>query len=606
MNSILDVLRRRCREGDDRPCLSDGDRQSYAASDILRCVGQLSRRLTAAGVPSDGRVAILLPDDIGLCLAFLGVSGHCAAAPLSPKASEGDLAGWLDDLQPQALLTGRGHGDAAERQALRLGIPVMWFDTEDDTSGPEGDANTPAPGSGDTALILHTSGTTARAKMVPLTHGNLLRSAENIARTLHLGPGDRCLNVMPMFHIHGLVACLLAPLVSGGQIIVAGSQDAGTFFRLLRVTGATWYSAVPTRHAHLLERLATEPGSAGGHALRFIRSSSAALPNRLLEGLEATFGVPVIESYGMTEAAHQMCSNPLPPGIRKAGSVGLPAGPEVAVVDAAGRRLPVGVVGDIVIRGENVTPGYLHLSQERQERLEGGWFRTGDLGHLDADGYLYLQGRAKEIVNRGGEKVSPAEVDARLLTHPAVAEAVSFAVPHPTLGEDLVAAIVMQPGGSDEEAELRAYLFDHLSPHKVPSRILIVDSIPKSSIGKVQRNRLADAWAGLLAHRPAVPASDTERLVMDVFQEVIPGHPYPGREDNFFSLGGDSLHGIRAAQELGARFGIELPGHAIFRYPTPALLGRHIDGLRREVLRKSLVARLGTLTQEQRDALLGP
>jgi len=340
--------------------------------------------------------------------------------------------------------------------------------------------------------------------------------------------------------------------------------------------------------------------------LRFIRSSSAALPNRLLEGLEATFGVPVIEAYGMTEAAHQMCSNPLPPGIRKAGSVGLPAGPEVAVVDAAGRRLPVGVVGDIVIRGENVTPGYLHLSQERQERLEGGWFRTGDLGHLDADGYLFLQGRAKEIVNRGGEKVSPAEVDARLLTHPAVAEAVSFAVPHPTLGEDLVAAIVMQPGGSDGEAELRAYLFDHLSPHKVPSRILIVDSIPKSSIGKVQRNRLADAWAGLLAHRPAVPASDTERLVMDVFQEVIPGHPYPGREDNFFSLGGDSLHGIRAAQELGARFGIELPGHAIFRYPTPALLGRHIDGLRREVLRKSLVARLGTLTQEQRDALLGP
>jgi acyl-CoA synthetase (AMP-forming)/AMP-acid ligase II len=582
--------------------LEDGSSHFLDRSKILSLTSSGIVALEKEGIRRSDRVAIILPDGFELALAFLCVSSHCIAAPLNPKASLSDLTAWLEDLQPSAVLVSEKSTDNAREAAHRLGIPVLEQDAfpriEDDSR------DLSLPGPDDVALILHTSGTTAKPKMVPLTHGNLLRSALNIADTLRLGPDDVCLNLMPMFHIHGIVACLLAPLVSGGRVVVPGPIEPEDFFRLLKERGATWYSAVPTRHAHLLEYMQANTGCAHGHGLRFVRSSSAALPMRMLEVLETAFGVPVIEAYGMTEAAHQMCSNPLPPAVRKPGSVGLPAGPQVRVVDSEGNELPRGETGEVVIKGDNVTPGYLNLPEERQERFEGGWFRTGDLGHMDEDGYLFLLGRAKEIVNRGGEKVSPAEVDACLLAHEAVAEAVCFGVPHPSLGEDLAAAVVLQPGAVADEPSLRNDLFDRLSDFKIPSRILIVDSIPKSSIGKVQRKRMADWLKPLLESGSDGPANDTERFLVELFRDIIPGSPEVGRKGNFFGLGGDSLHAIRAAHRIVEKYGIELPPHEVFRYPTPENLGVRIEVLRKEKLLRSLEARLSSLSEEQVRELL--
>ena len=604
MSTICQVLREDRISNPSFIFLEDGVQRSFSRSEIILFASALGEVLEAKEIRREDRIAILLPDGARLCVAFLGLSCHCIAAPLNPAASLPDLLSWLEDLEPRAIMVGEGSPPAALEAAEKIGLPLIHF--EDIAVPIHGTTPSihPEPRPEDVALILHTSGTTAKAKMVPLTHGNLIRSASNIADALKLRPEDLCLNVMPMFHIHGIVACLLAPLVSGGRVLVSEGIDATRFFGFLKARKATWYSAVPTRHNNLLDHLKAYPGLQEGHHLRFIRSSSSALPVALFDSLESAFGVPVIEAYGMTEAAHQMCSNPLPPAVRKPGSVGLPMGPEVSVVDSQGKEVVSGEVGEVVIRGDNVTPGYLNLPEERQERLEGGWFRTGDLGHMDNDGYLFLHGRVKEIVNRGGEKVSPAEVDACLLRHEAVAEAACFAVPHPSLGEDLAAAVVLHKGFDADETTLRTYLFDRLSHYKIPSRILVIDTIPKSSIGKVQRRQLANRLEHMLQAGSEKPTDEAERYLAEVFRDAISGCMDVGRAANFFGLGGDSLQAIRAAQRIGTRYDIELPAHEVFRHPTPQTLATRISVLRKEALMKSLEKRLANLPQEQIDALL--
>ena len=604
MSTICQVLREDHISNPSFIFLEDGVQRSFSRSEIVLFASALGEVLEAKEIRREDRIAILLPDGARLCVAFLGLSCHCIAAPLNPAASLPDLLSWLEDLEPRAIMVGEGSPPVALEAAEKMGLPLIHFE---DIAVPI-DGTTPSihpePRPEDVALILHTSGTTAKAKMVPLTHENLMRSASNIADALKLRPEDLCLNVMPMFHIHGIVACLLAPLVSGGRVLVSEGIDATRFFGFLKARKATWYSAVPTRHNNLLDHLKAYPGLQEGHHLRFIRSSSSALPLALFDSLESAFGVPVIEAYGMTEAAHQMCSNQLPPAVRKPGSVGLPMGPEVSVVDSQGKDVVSGEVGEVVIRGDNATPGYLNLPEERQERLEGGWFRTGDLGQMDNDGYLFLHGRVKEIVNRGGEKVSPAEVDACLLRHEAVAEAACFAVPHPSLGEDLAAAVVLHKGFDADETTLRSYLFDRLSHYKIPSRILVIDSIPKSSIGKVQRRQLANRLEHMLQAGSEKPTDEAERFLAEVFRDAISGCMDVGRAANFFGLGGDSLQAIRAAQRIGTRYDIELPAHEVFRHPTPQTLATRISVLRKEALMKSLEKRLANLPQEQIEALL--
>ena len=340
------------------------------------------------------------------------------------------------------------------------------------------------------ALILHTSGTTSRPKIVPLHHANIWTSARNIAASLELSENDRALNVMPLFHIHGLIAGLCAPLSRGGSVFCTPGFNALKFFAEMEEARPTWYTAVPTMHQTILTRAGRHKEIIARRPLRFVRSSSSSLPPTVIGELEAAFKCPVIEAYGMTEATHQMASNPLN-GIRKPGSVGVPAGPEIAIMDEAGRLMGPGETGEVVIRGENVTAAYENNPKANGEAFVDGWFRTGDQGVIDADGYLTLTGRLKEIINRGGEKISPREVDEALMDHPAVLQAVAFAVPHPMLGEDVGAAVVLREGLSATEQELGAFLSERLAAFKTPRKILFLAEIPKGATGKLQRIGLA-------------------------------------------------------------------------------------------------------------------
>jgi acyl-CoA synthetase (AMP-forming)/AMP-acid ligase II len=388
--------------------------------------------------------------------------------------------------------------------ARSLGIAVLTlhvpegarageFVLEADPGVDLGPAASPGPAEpDDIALVLHTSGTTSRPKIVPLLHRNVCASAQNIRTTLSLTPEDRCLNVMPLFHIHGLMAPVLSSLASGASVSCTPGFNALKFFSWLEEVAPTWYSAVPTMHQTILARAGRNTEIVAGARLRFIRSSSASLPPQVLGELEAVFGVPVVEAYAMTEASHQMTCNQLPPGVRKAGTVGPAAGPEVSIMDDDGNLLEPGIVGEIVIRGPNVTPGYENNPEANTTAFTHGWFRTGDQGVMDEDRFVTLTGRLKEIINRGGEKISPKEVDEVLMDHPAVQQVVTFAVPHDKLGEEVAAAVVLREGAEATPAEIREFAAERLAAFKVPRTVVMLDEIPKGPTGKLRRIGLAE------------------------------------------------------------------------------------------------------------------
>ena len=456
-------------------------------SEVERLAGELRR----AGIGAGDRVVIVLPNGPEMALLFLAATAAGCAAPLNPKYREEEFRFYLDDLGACALVTPEGEmpaahaaaPDAMTKIAVRGTVPGLELLVD----RPRKSATRP-PLPQDEALVLHTSGTTSRPKIVPLRHSNLARSARNVAASLELGAADRSLNVMPLFHIHGLVAGLLAPLSVGGSVVATPGFDALRFHGWLDRHCPTYYTAVPTMHQMVMTR-ASGPRET---TLRFVRSSSASLPVAVLEDLGALFGVPVIEAYGMTEASHQMAGNPLPPLPAKPGSVGLATGIEIAILDGADRPVPAGERGEVGIKGPTVVDGYENNPEANASAFTAGWFRTGDEGMLDDDGYLFLTGRLKEQINRGGEKISPLEIDEALLRHPAVGQAVAFAIPHDKLGEDVGAAVVLMEGATADAGELRAYLSERLAPFKMPRTIVFIDEIPKGATGKVQRIGLAE------------------------------------------------------------------------------------------------------------------
>jgi acyl-CoA synthetase (AMP-forming)/AMP-acid ligase II/acyl carrier protein len=430
------------------------------------------------------------------------------------------------------------------------------------------------PQANDIALILHTSGTTSRPKMVPLTQANLIASAGNIAATLRLNEADLCLNVMPLFHIHGLVGALLSSLAAGGSVVCTAGFEIEQFLPWLKIFHPTWYTAVPTIHHAVLSCGQADPTALIGHSLRFIRSSSAALPARVMQGLEESFQVPVIESYGMTEAAHQMASSPLPPGQRKIGSVGPAAGPEVSIMDDTGNLLTSGEIGEVVIRGANVMSGYGN-SEVNAEAFTRGWFRTGDHGYLDKDDYLFISGRLKEIINRGGEKISPREVDEVLLAHSSVEQAVTFGVRHPTLGEEVAAAVVLRPHAQTSVSELRQFVATTLADFKVPRQIVFVDAIPLGATGKVARNGLSEQLADQLKSESGPTQNGLQSALAAIFGEVI-AVEHVGATDDFFDLGGDSLRAFQVISRIRAMFDVNLSIATVFAKSTVAELADEI------------------------------
>ena len=465
-------------------------------------VSQTIASLNLFGIGRGDRVAIVLPNGPEMASAFVCVAAGATAAPLNPAYRAEEFEFYLTDLKSKALIVASGDDTPARAVAKRLNLPVIElhantsaaagsFSVQADGQGAVSAENAGPAGSDDIALILHTSGTTSRPKIVPLTQRNVCASARNVRETLRFTHDDRGLNIMPLFHIHGLIAGLLAPLSAGSQVHCTPGFNALKFFAWMTDAKPTWYSAVPTMHQTILARAANNAEVIAAHPLRFIRSSSASLPPQVLLELEKVFHCPVIESYGMTEAAHQMASNPLPEATRIPGSVGIAAGPEVAIMDDEGKLLPCESIGEVVIRGENVTLGYENNPKANAEAFTHGWFRTGDQGVMNAEGYLTLTGRLKEIINRGGEKISPREIDDVLMDHPAVQQVITFAMPHDKLGEDVAAAVVLREGVSATEKELREFVSRRVADFKVPRKILFLDEIPKGATGKLQRIGLA-------------------------------------------------------------------------------------------------------------------
>ncbi len=558
--------------------LSPGRRPGTYA-DLLKTMEQTAEVLRSMGIGAGDRVAVVLDNGPEAASVFLSIAAVAACAPLNPAYREAEFDFFITDLQPKAIVIGEGSRSPALAVARSRGVPIVTLQVCADQScgtftlHPETPAGPPTvegfAGPADAALLLHTSGTTSRPKLVVLTHENLCHSARNIQRSLELTERDRCLNIMPLFHIHGLAGAVLSSLCAGGSVVCTPGFLAPSFFDWLQEFRPTWYTAVPTMHQAILARSADEFGSADECPLRFIRSCSSALPPQLMSGLEAALGAPVVEAYGMTEAAHQMCCNPLPPRARKPGSVGVATGPQVAIMNDAGDLLPPGERGEVVIQGANVTSGYANNAEANSKAFTNGWFRTGDLGYIDGDGYLFLSGRTKEIINRGGEKISPREIDEALLDHPGVAQALAFAAPDPRLGEDVAAAVVLRPGHKVNERELREFAAQRLSDFKVPRRIVILDEIPKGPTGKPQRIGLAAKLGIVFEQREEFVAARTalETDLCRIWSAVL-GKTEIGVRDTFWNLGGESLLAARMLSQVQRATGAEVPIFAFFATPS--------------------------------------
>ncbi|MBE0658015.1 MAG: AMP-binding protein [Bryobacteraceae bacterium] len=544
-------------------------------------------QLSLVGLTAGDRVALVTANGPGAATSFLAIASTCGCAPLNPAYKAEELEFYLRDLGARAVVTDQGAGSAVRTAAAAAGLPVISMGTRE--AFPRFDAEpfaeSPEPGGispDGTALLLHTSGTTSRPKLVPLLHRNLCASARHIAATLKLTPEDRCLNIMPLFHIHGLVAAVLSTLGAGGSVVCTDGVYGSGFFQWLEEFSPTWYTAVPTMHMGILAKAREHATVIAERPLRFIRSSSSALPPQVLHELEAAFGAPVVEAYGMTEAAHQMACNPLPPEARKPGSVGPAAGPDVAIMDAEGNLLEQGATGEVVIRGANVTPGYLDNPQANETAFTNGWFRTGDQGWIDAGGYLVLTGRLKELINRGGEKISPREIDEVLLDHAEVRQALCFAVPHAQLGEEIGAAVVLATGSAATESDLRRFAAGRLAAFKVPHLICILDEIPKGPTGKPQRIGLA-AKLGLgtmddsvAAAEYRAPSTPLEEQICAIWQQTLK-RDRVGTLDTFSSLGGDSLLAARMLAEVAEATGAAVAFEGFLDEGTVASIAADIE-----------------------------
>jgi acyl-CoA synthetase (AMP-forming)/AMP-acid ligase II/thioesterase domain-containing protein len=572
--TIISMLEVQARQNPEALAILAPGRKPLTYERLQGHVETIGGQLNSLGVGRNDRVSVVLPNGPEMAVTFLATAACATCAPLNPGYRPDEFEFYLMDLQAKALIVQAGDELPVVAVAQKLKIPVIellpaaeqeagLFTLKSIHSGSTASTGWAHPD--DIALVLHTSGTTSRPKIVPLSQANICVSSHNIKTTLQLSAIDRCISVMPLFHIHGLMGALLSSLAAGASIVCTPGFRVSNFFDWTEQFRPTWYTAVPTMHQTILARASQNREIAARCALRFVRSSSSALSPKVMSQMEEAFNAPVIEAYGMTEAAHQMASNPLPPQRRKPGSVGIAAGPEIAIMDEDGKLLSPGEIGEIVIRGANVMRGYEN-NDANATAFTNGWFRTGDQGVMDAEGYLFIKGRLKEIINRGGEKISPREVDDVLLNHPAIAQAVTFATPHPALGEEVAAAVVLHTRASITEDEIRQFSANRLADFKVPRRILIVDEIPKGPTGKQQRIGLAeklrlttvDSELGPSERRIVAPRSTLELQLVRIWEEVLGIHPI-GITDNFFDLGGYSLLAAELVERIVSQFGKELP-----------------------------------------------
>lgn len=543
--------------------------------------------LNQFGVGRNDRVVVVLDNGPEMAVAFMAISACGTVVPLNPAYRADEFRFYLSRLSAKAIVVKAGDQTDLRDLADQLGLIVI--ELVPDQSAPAGTfalhsvARQAASQTGfaeaeEIALILHTSGTTSAPKIVPLTQVNICAMAHNNQVGLELSKTDLCLNIMPLFHSTGLVGVVLSSLISGSGVVCPPGFFAPQFFNWLNEFKPTWFTAVPSMHQAILARARNGSVNPVQTQLRFIRSSSSALSRQLMTELEDVFHAPVIESFGMTECGMIAC-NPLPPRVRKPRSAGVATTIEIEIQDQGGEVLPHGEEGEIVVRGACVMSGYEADEKVNDESFRNGWFRTGDQGFLDADGYLFITGRLKEIINRGGEKIAPLEIDQALLEHPFVEQAVTFPVPNDLLGEEVAAAVVLS--GDVTETELREFVFSQLAPFKVPRQILIVEEIPKGPFGKLQRSRLADLLqvqardqdAAGSAREHVPPRTHEEIVLADIWSRIL-GVQAVGVYDDFFRLGGDSILATQVVSQVRKTMAVDLSPIAMFETPTIAGLVR--------------------------------
>jgi acyl-CoA synthetase (AMP-forming)/AMP-acid ligase II/aryl carrier-like protein len=555
------------------------------AKDVIRGLRRLGIRRT-------DRVAVVLPDGPDAAVATVAIAAGAVCVPLNPRFTVGECQACLADLRLSTLLTEPAMDSAWPGVADRLGIAVINASRGSNQtlgawkiargSGAQPKRNGEFASSADDAFILMTSGSTSRPKTVPLTQAAVCLSASNVGVVLELGPADRLLSVLPLFHGHGLISGVLAALAAGSSVVCTPQFDPAAFFGWLSEYRPTWYTAVPSIHRAILAAADSHQASAMPCSLRLVRSASASLPPGLLHELETLFGVPVIDTFGMTEAATQIAANPL--SRRKPGSVGKPAGAEIVILDGEGRRLLCGETGEIALRGPTITRGYDNDPAATQAAFRDGWFRTGDLGYLDQDGYLFIVGRIKDIINRGGQKVAPAEVEQVLLSHPDVIEALACAIPHKRLGEAVAAAVVLRADAQVSAQSLRSFARERLAEFKVPSLIRIVPEIPKGPAGKIKRDGLAAALSltpprarAETRDKGASPRSQLEQELAKLWAELLELKEI-GIDEDVFELGADSITATQVLSRLRARHGVDLSFKDILDAPSAAMLAARIAG----------------------------
>ena len=536
------------------------------------------KTLNARGFRPNDRLALVMQNGPMMATAILSITSGFACVPLNPEYKENEFEQQLTSVRAKCILVQSGVGSAAREASSRLGLEVLELEPVESEvgafrirgTGGEPPAEPIWAGTEDVALMMHTSGTTSKPKLVALTNSIVSHSVGVIAERLQLAPADRSINVLPLYHVHGQTM-VFTSVASGGSIVCAPGFDPERFFSWFEGLKPTWYSTVPTMHRAILDVAKANASVISNGRLRFVRSGSSALPVQLIRELEEALRVPVIEAYGMTEASHGISSNLLPPGKRRAGSVGVPyKEEEVAILGEDGRLLGEGEVGEILIRGKNVITGYVNNPEANAASFTGGWLKTGDLGYLDADGYLFIAGRKKDVINRGGEKISPREVEEALMEDGAVSQAIVFPVQHPTLGEDLMAAVVLRKGHSVEEGALRAGLAGRVARHKVPQRIVVVDKIPQGPTGKPQRWEMAKilkAGSGGQAGAAVKDVSVIEAKIQRIWAEVLKRDAI-GLDERFLEAGGDSLRVTQIASRLRAEFGVELDLETLFDADT--------------------------------------
>lgn len=573
--SIPELIRAHVERDPDGVALLAPDRAPMSYRQLETQMSSVGRLLRGVGVKRNDRVALIAAPGLETAVATVAIASAAVCVPVNPGSRPDEVKALLARSKARAVVSPPGLDVPVRALAESHGVPTIELDLALDDGGalPAAlDGHPPSPG--DPAFLLETSGTTALPKAVPLTHANILATALNMRRGLNLSPADRCLNVMPLSHIHGLMV-MMASVASGSSVVVVRLAGTSHIFELLDQFRPTWYSAVPTIHQAILSGAKAARSATRPQSLRFIRSCSAALPVSVAAQLEELFQVPVVEAYGMTEAAHQIASNPLPPRRRKPGSVGVPTGCDVAVMRDDGGLLPPNARGEIVVRGPNVMTAYDGSPEVNARAFIDGWFRTGDQGFVDDEGYVFLTGRLKEIINRGGEKVSPLEVDRVLSEHPAVAESAAFGVAHPSLGEDVAAAVVLREGVAATDADIRRFVAARLADYKVPRRVVFVTELPRGRTGKIDRGSLTTLYgdtpgdgAGQGRRVPYVPPAHVlEFEVARIWGDVLQRRNI-GVTESFFDLGGNSLLAAEMIARVEALYGYRLPVALLLEGPT--------------------------------------